>query len=1103
MPATTPAASSRSVPQYEDVLTPPARDFLADLVRRFGWRLEKLLQRRREMQRRFDAGERPRFLPETAHIRAGDWTVAPIPADLQDRRVEITGPVDRKMVINALNSGASVFMADFEDSNSPTRDNVLSGQQNVRDAIRRAITYVAPETGKSYKLADKTAVLMIRPRGLHLVEHHFEVDGKPVPAPLFDFGLWFFHNAKELVRRGTGPYLYLPKLEHYEEARWWNDVFVHAQETVGVPRGTIRATVLIETISAAFQMNEILWELREHSAGLNCGRWDYIFSFIKKFRNDPKVVLPDRGQVTMDKGFLRAYVQLLIQTCHRRNVHAMGGMAAQIPIKDDPAASEAALAKVRADKLREVKDGHDGTWVAHPGLVPVAKAIFDEHMKTPNQIDRKREDVKVTEADLLTPAEGTRTEAGLRHNIRVAVQYLESWLLGTGCVPIYNLMEDAATVEISRAQVWQWLRHGMALDNGKRVTRELFVQLVDEEMDRIQKEVGAERFAKGRFPEARDLYVKGSTSEEFDEFLTVPAYAILDRDEPAGAVAELVAPRPASPWPSHPDPMRWEGVKRNYDAAEVEKLRGTVHIEHTLARLGTERLWELLHSRPYVHALGALSGQQAVQMVKAGLEAIYLSGWQVAADANTAGQTYPDQSLYPADSVPAVVRRINRAFQRADQIANAEGKAGTHWFAPIVADAEAGFGGPLNAFELMKGMIEAGAAAVHFEDQVASEKKCGHLGGKVLVPTSQFVRTLNAARLAADVMGVPTILVARTDADSAKLIMSDVDPYDAPWIEKSRGRTPEGFHHLKSGVKTAIARGLAYAPYADLIWCETSTPDLKEAKEFAEGIRSKFPGKMLAYNCSPSFNWKKNLDDATIAKFQRELGAMGYKFQFVTLAGFHALNYSMFQLASEYRLRGMQAYTELQVAEFGAESRGYTATRHQAEVGTGYFDQVNEVLSAGQASTLALTGSTEAAQFQPSDTVQRAQRLIDEDHEKLHEIGRRIRQSKEMPTLVRALEDLNATLVEHFAREEHPQGLFAILGTKAPAERQQFAEILAEHESILGNVRELLDQAKKGKGEHAGLAAQAAMLSRILGDHEKRESEVTQAILGPRPVALV
>ena len=1099
----TPASSEATAASHEGILTPQAREFVAELTRRFRWRLGKLLERRREMQARFDAGERPRFLAETAHIRAGEWTVAPIPKDLLDRRVEITGPVDRKMIINALNSGASVYMADFEDSNSPTRENVLAGQENVRDGIRRTIRYLVPETGKSYSLAEHTAVLMIRPRGLHLEERHFLVDGKPVPGSLFDFGLWFFHNAKELLGRGTGPYLYLPKLEHYEEARFWNDVFLFAEERVGVPRGSIRATVLIETISAAFQMNEILWELREHSAGLNCGRWDYIFSFIKKFRNDPQMVLPDRGQVTMDKGFLKAYVQLLIQTCHRRGAHAMGGMAAQIPIKDDPAASEAALAKVRADKLREVKDGHDGTWVAHPGLVPVAKAVFDEHMRAPNQIDRKREDVKVSEADLLAPAEGTRTEAGLRHNIRVGVQYLESWLRGVGCVPIYNLMEDAATSEISRAQVWQWLRHGIALENGKKVTRELFAALVEEEMERIRREVGEKAFSSGRFPEARDLYVAGSTSETFDEFLTVPAYAILDRTPRERAVADLVPPRPASPWPEHSDPRRWDGIRRNYQPAQVERLRGTVRIEHTLARLGAERLWELLHSRPYLHALGALSGQQAVQMVKAGLEAIYLSGWQVAADANTAGQTYPDQSLYPADSVPAVVRRINRAFARADQIAKAEGKTGTYWFAPIVADAEAGFGGPLNAFELMKAMIEAGAAAVHFEDQVAAEKKCGHLGGKVLVPTSQFVRTLNAARLAADVLGVPTLLVARTDADSAKLVMSDVDPYDAPFIDKSKGRTPEGFYPLQGGVKTAIARGLAYAPYADLIWCETSTPDLAEAREFAEGIHSRFPGKMLAYNCSPSFNWKKNLDDATIAKFQRELGALGYKYQFVTLAGFHALNYSMFQLASEYKLRGMQAYTELQVAEFGAESRGYTATRHQAEVGTGYFDQVAEVISGGQSSTLALVESTEAAQFRAEDTALRAKRIVEEGHERLHDLTRRIKQSGDLGTLTAVLEDLNGALVEHFGHEEHPQGLFAILATKAPEERQRFAEILAEHESILSNVRGLLDEAKGGRGEHAALSAQAALLAHIVGDHERRESQVTEAILGPREVELV
>jgi len=410
--------------------------------------------------------------------------------------------------------------------------------------------------------------------------------------------------------------------------------------------------------------------------------------------------------------------------------------------------------------------------------------------------------------------------------------------------------------------------------------------------------------------------------------------------------------------------QRFSGIVRNYSEADVKRLQGSLQVEHTLARRGAEKLWSLLHNEPYVAALGALTGNQAVQQVKAGLKAIYLSGWQVAADANLAGEMYPDQSLYPVNSVPSVVRRVNNALQRADQIDVAEGKTETDWFAPIVADAEAGFGGPLNVFELTKAMIEAGAAGVHFEDQLASEKKCGHMGGKVLVPTSQFIRTLTAARLAADVMGVPTVIVARTDADSANLITSDVDPYDHDYIEATKERTPEGFHYLcRSGLERSVARGLAYAPYADLLWMETSTPDLEQAKLFAEAIHKKFPGKPLAYNCSPSFNWKKNLDDATIAKFQRELGAMGYKFQFVTLAGFHTLNHSMYQLAHGYKDRGMAAYSELQQAEFNAEKIGYTATKHQREVGTGYFDAVSQVISAGNSSTLALHGSTEEEQF--------------------------------------------------------------------------------------------------------------------------------------------
>jgi isocitrate lyase len=407
---------------------------------------------------------------------------------------------------------------------------------------------------------------------------------------------------------------------------------------------------------------------------------------------------------------------------------------------------------------------------------------------------------------------------------------------------------------------------------------------------------------------------------------------------------------------------RFKGVKRPYTQADVQRLRGSYDIEFSVATLGAKRLWELMLQETYVNALGALTGNQAVQQVRAGLKAIYLSGWQVAADANDAMQMYPDQSLYPAHSVPMVVKRINNALLRSDQIESSEGKkSGTHWLAPIVADAEAGFGGPLNAYELMKGMIEAGAAGVHFEDQLASEKKCGHMGGKVLVPISQFIRTLVAARLAADVCNVPTVLVARTDADSAQLLTSDVDDRDKPFCTGER--TVEGFYRIRGGIPFAIERALAYAPYADVLWCETSKPDLKEAKEFAEGVHKKFPGKFLAYNCSPSFNWKKNLDDATIAKFQQELGSMGYKFQFVTLAGFHALNHSMFELANAYKTEGMAAYSRLQQAEFASESKGYTATKHQREVGTGYFDEVAQVIAGGQASTLALEGSTEQAQF--------------------------------------------------------------------------------------------------------------------------------------------
>ncbi len=510
------------------VLTAPAVAFVEDLTRRFRPRIDELLERRKTVQARFDAGAKPDFLAETANVRAdASWRVAPPPADLQDRRVEITGPVDRKMIINALNSGAQVFMADFEDANSPTWANCIGGQANLMDAVRRTITYVNPDNGKKYALNEKIATLLVRPRGYHLLEKHFLVDGRPAPGMLVDFGLYFFHNVKALTAAGTGPYFYLPKMQSHLEARLWNEIFVHAQSALGVPRGTIRATVLIETLPAAFEMEEILFELKEHSSGLNCGRWDYIFSSIKTLKNDPSFALPDRGQVTMEAPFLRSYTQLLIKTCHRRGAHAMGGMAAQIPIKDDPDANAKAMEKVRADKLREVREGHDGTWVAHPALVEVAKRVFDEGMPKANQIDRQRDDITANAAILVQAPSGTRTDTGLRHNIRVGIQYLEAWLAGQGAVPIYNLMEDAATAEISRTQIWQWIHHKATLDDGRIVTKALVERCVGEEYGRIREEVGAARFDGGRFPDARKLFERVASSAELLDFLTLPAYDIL------------------------------------------------------------------------------------------------------------------------------------------------------------------------------------------------------------------------------------------------------------------------------------------------------------------------------------------------------------------------------------------------------------------------------------------------------------------------------------------------------------------------------------------------------------------------------------------------
>ncbi len=524
-------AVSGAIPSaYQQILTPQAVAFVAKIARKFEGRRRELMAQRAARQSEFDAGKLPDFLPETRNIRESDWIVSSIPADLQDRRVEITGPTDRKMVINALNCGANVFMADFEDSNAPTWSNMIEGQINMYDAVRRTISFRSPE-GKQYSLNKKIATLLVRPRGWHLMEHHMQVDGAPVSGAIFDFALYVFHNAKEAVARNTGPYFYLPKMESHFEARLWNDIFIMAQRELGLPLGTIKATVLIETVLAAFEMDEILHELREHCVGLNIGRWDYIFSCIKKFRSNKDFCLADRSQVTMTAPFMRAYALLLVKTCHRRKAFAMGGMAAQIPIKNDTAANEAALAKVHADKEREASDGCDGTWVAHPGLVGIAKAIFDKHMPTPNQVARLRPDVQVTAKDLLDfKPEAPITEAGLRNNISVGIQYIGAWLAGNGCVPVYNLMEDAATAEISRSQIWQWMRSPKGvLDDGRKVTKEMFRKMLPEELARVRRELGEDAWNAGRYEEAAQLFDEITTNDDYVEFLTLPGYQRLTK----------------------------------------------------------------------------------------------------------------------------------------------------------------------------------------------------------------------------------------------------------------------------------------------------------------------------------------------------------------------------------------------------------------------------------------------------------------------------------------------------------------------------------------------------------------------------------------------
>ncbi len=774
-------------------------DLITTLHRKLELRRGQLLAVRLRHQEYYDQGGIPRTEMINQDSLKTNWKVANIPEDLKVRRVEITGPAnDTKMVINMLSRNkegarADMAMLDFEDSMYPSWDNVINGFYNVIGASQGKLTYEKETVGslsKSYKLNPKDmAGLMVRVRGLHLQEANVRVDGQYISAGLFDLAACFYHSAKHLINLGKTPKYYVPKIEYPMEACWWNDLFCSLEESLGFSRGTLRATFLIETLPAAFNIEEILFELKDHAVGMNVGRWDKIFSDIKVLKNHPLRISPDRGEINMKKFWMENYAKKLVNVCHQRGAYAIGGMSAFTPGQDEEI-RELQTRRVIGDKTHEFKLGHDGCWVSHPYFIAPAMNCFTKL----NQLDHIDKNFP-KHPELIMEGGGPRTLQGLKTNIQVAIAYLVGMSKGLGCISHNNMMEDLATLEISRAQVWQWKNYQIVLDDWEEVTDELITNIFKIEQkkfvsDILENHSLSETEKKLEIQLINQATTKGIslyTATRLEPFLTTLSPLKNTEESTQGRKSKMKESKQLETlWGKD---SRWNGITRDYSPAEVLKLRGSYRIEHSLARLGAENLWKLLNSENYINALGALTGNQAVQQVRAGLKAIYLSGWQVAADANLAGEMYPDQSLYPSDSVPNVVKKINQALIRADQVESAEGQVTREWLAPIVADAEAGFGGVMNAYELMKQMISAGAAGVHFEDQLASEKKCGHLGGKVLVPTSEFIKKLTAARLAADVMDTPTVLIARTDAQAATLLTSDIDPADHPFLTGER--TPE------------------------------------------------------------------------------------------------------------------------------------------------------------------------------------------------------------------------------------------------------------------------------------------------------------------------
>ena len=975
--------------QQREIITAGSATFLRDFQRDLRQSEDEAQLNRRVRKKEINRGNLPDFREESRHIREDkSWKAATIPHDMGRRWVELTLPVsDRYMVVKGANTpNLNVEFLCSEDADPIAFNYKVNGQINARDLVAGTIT--ASKKGKEIGLEKEPPHIAYRPRGLHLPEKHVLVDGKPMSGFLFDFGLYMYHNARKLLEKGRTPSFYFPKFENARDSRFGNEAVAWAQNRLDIPYGTVRVTQLIETLTAAFETHEMLWELKDHSAGLNFGRWDYLFSFIKTISEHPQFILPFKHELTMDKDFLRSVAELIVQTCHERETFAMGGMSNLIPSGTE-GLDRIAFEGVRADKVREALQGFDGAWVANPALVDIVMKVFEEILEgRDNQID-KRLDVKVKRENILSSpiVINQIKKEHLSHNIRDFILYMEPWLRDIAAVPIKDRktllkkMEDLATAQISYAQLFQWNKHNVLLEGGERVSMDLISDLIEKELEDIRQdpEVGDDNYVKGQYTLAADILEEMVDRSKFVDFIPDIAYQYVEKhnSKPPETKAEFIA-RLEKDWAKNP---RWAGLRRNYTAEDIWNLRGANPQEYSFANKQAKKLWNLLNERS-VTTMGVISGHEAAQLASLGFPALYIGGWYTSANKNADGETYSDLNLYNSSSVPRVVREVNNVLLQIDRNFHLKGDDSIDWVIPMLADGDTGFGNEAHVGAHMKRMIDAGAAGVHFEDQLSEEKRCGHLADKTLIPTKQFVSKLQAASKMRDALGTETLIVARTDAESARYITSAIDDDDKQFIDFDKGNNGKGkgYYHLKEniGLDLAISRGRAYAEYADLIWFESSYPDIEQAEKFAAAIHEKYPGKMLAYNLSPSFNWdeyltnkvlgelkltKNDLNDAATKErvdtevirqaeeFTQRLAKAGYVFQFNTYGLFKIQNLAVFEYAKDYKEHGQAAWVRFERKERGFEKLGFLARKPQEWVGGKFWERLS--------GDNVVTGSTE------------------------------------------------------------------------------------------------------------------------------------------------